>query len=232
MNCMQYEELCRHFLSQMLGLPIEKITSERIANPKRGDLAQYSHQIDLHWETEDGISRYVNIANAKWRGSSKVDQPDVLLLQQVKQELSAHKAVMITNSGFTLGAKTAAQDKGIALYIVEPVFDISILEGMDRDSIRAKIQALAASRSQPLFQHTLIHKAFELQQGTAPSPTPQHTTPLSYNIKKSLQVPLIKHLLAILERKGKMSVQREVSVVCLGVRVSEQAGSIPSERIP
>ena len=68
------------------------------------------HQIDLYWETEDAISLHLHIANAKWRGSDKVDQPDVLLLQKVKEKVAAHKAVMITNSEYTKGAIAAAMD--------------------------------------------------------------------------------------------------------------------------
>lgn len=70
-----------------MGLPADKIVSERIANPTRGDLPQYEHQIDLRWETGDGVCLYLNIANAKWRSSAKVDQGEVLLLQQVRQKV-------------------------------------------------------------------------------------------------------------------------------------------------
>jgi UDP:flavonoid glycosyltransferase YjiC (YdhE family) len=38
---------------------------------------------------------YINIANAKWRSSSKIEQGEVLLLNQVKQKVAAHKAMMI-----------------------------------------------------------------------------------------------------------------------------------------
>lgn len=83
-NSIQYEELCRYFISQKTGLPIKDILSVRIPNPKRKDLPQYSHQIDLYWETSNAIGSYLNIANAKWRSSEKVKQNDVLLIQQVK----------------------------------------------------------------------------------------------------------------------------------------------------
>ena len=183
MNSVQYEELCRYFLAQKVGLPIEKVTSVRIQNPKRRDLPQYSHQIDLYWETGDDLCLYLNIANAKWRGTVKVKQGEVLLLQQVKQELSAHKAVMITNTQFTSGAEAAAKDKGIALHILQPTFDASILDAKNRALIQSKIQELASSASQPMFQHTVVHKAFDLAELVSPASAPSQTAPMSYSTK-------------------------------------------------
>lgn len=183
MNSVQYEELCRYFLSQKVGLPVDRIVSERIANPKRGDLPQYHHQIDLRWETEDNVSRYVNIANAKWRGTAKVDQREVLLLQQVKQEVSAHKAVMIANTEFTSGAEAAAKDKGIGLHIVQPSFDTSALDSKDRARIQSRIQELASSRPQPVFQHMVVHKAFDLAESVSPVPASRQAVPPSYSTK-------------------------------------------------
>jgi hypothetical protein len=101
MNSKQYEELCRYFLADKLGVDVNTIQSVEIENPRRPGLPKYKHQIDLYWETGDEVSLYLNITNAKWRGSDKVDQPEVMLLQQVKQSVGAHKAVMIANSGFT-----------------------------------------------------------------------------------------------------------------------------------
>ena len=88
MNSKQYEELCRFFLAQQLGIGVEKVISVSIPNPTRPDLPAYKHQSDLYWETEDAISLHLHIANAKWRGSDKVDQPDVLLLQKVKEKVA------------------------------------------------------------------------------------------------------------------------------------------------
>ena len=181
MNNVQYEELCRHFLAEKTGLWIEMVTSVRIPNPKRGDLPQYSHQIDLYWETGDDVCLYLNIANAKWRGSAKVIQGDVLLLQQVKQEVSAHKAVMITNAGFTSGAIAAAEDKGIALHVVQPAVDASLLDAADRALIQLKIQELASSGAHPMFRHSLVHKAFDLAEPASPHSATRPASPLSYS---------------------------------------------------
>jgi hypothetical protein len=69
----QYEELCRFFVADQLKIPIESVVSRDITNPWRVGTSghvlgeSYVHQIDLYWETEDGMARYINIANAKWR---------------------------------------------------------------------------------------------------------------------------------------------------------------------
>jgi hypothetical protein len=94
MKSQQYEELCRHFLAEKLGVSVDHINSVRIPNPARPGLPAYQHQIDLYWETESDLVKYLHIANAKWRGNAKVDQPEILLLQQVKQDVAAHKALM------------------------------------------------------------------------------------------------------------------------------------------
>jgi hypothetical protein len=162
MNSVQYEELCRHFLAKTIGLPLDKITSASVPNPKRADLPQYRHQIDLCWETGDGVCLYFNIANAKWRETAKVEQGEVLLLQQVKENLAAHKAVMITNTDFTAGASAVAQDKQIALHIVRPEFDPAILPAQDRGLVQAKLNELASILGDQVFHHSVRYRAFDL----------------------------------------------------------------------
>ena len=115
MNSQQYEELCRYFLAKKLGMNVEQVQSIQIPNPTRPELPVYKHQIDLYWETESELGKYLHIANAKWRGNDKVDQPEVLLLQQVKQKVAAHKALILTTQGYTAGAVAAAKDEGITV---------------------------------------------------------------------------------------------------------------------
>ena len=79
-----------------------------------------------------------------------------MLLQQVKQKIAAHKAVMITNTGFTAGAIAVARDDGIALHIVSPAPELErSLVGGDREQLRQQLQSLAAPRSTPLYSHTI-----------------------------------------------------------------------------
>lgn len=164
MNSQQYEELCRHFLADKLGFDISRIESVNIPNPTRPDLPEYKHQIDLYWETETELSAYLHIANAKWRGSDKVDQPEVLLLQKVKEKVAAHKALMLTTNGYTAGAIAAAKDEGIALHIVKPNIEVTHIPTRDRIAIQSKLQEISASYNQPIFLHEVIHRAFEFSQ--------------------------------------------------------------------
>ena len=176
MNSQQYEELCRYFLAEKLGVNINHIKSVLIPNPNRLGLPEYKHQIDLYWETEGELSLYLHIANAKWRGNDKVDQPEVLLLQQVKQKVAAHKALMLTSQGYTAGAVAAAKDDGVALHIVKPNFEDSILPARDRGEIQAKLNGVASASSQPVFLHEIVHKAFDFREVTIQN---QFSTPIS-----------------------------------------------------
>ena len=172
MNSYQYEEFCRFFLAEKLGIDIERIKSVDIPNPTRPGLLQYKHKNDLYWETETELSVYLHIANAKWRGSSKVKQPDVLLLQQVKQKLAAHKALMLTSQGYTTGAIAAAKDEGIALHIVKPSLIITELPTRGRSAIRARLQEIATTSNQPLFIHEVVHRAFDFSELSFHDPSP------------------------------------------------------------
>ena len=163
----QYEELCRFFLADKLEIPIKEVLSVKIPNPKRPDLPEYNHQIDLYWEDGNQLTQYLNIANAKWRSSGKVEQGEVLLLQKVKEKVFANKSMMITNTGFTKGAKAVAQDEGVALHIVCPSFDRSILSSglKDREMFQTQLQKLS-SNSKVVYSHTTVHRAFELETST------------------------------------------------------------------
>lgn len=170
MDSDQYEELCRHFVARELGLGLNDVKSAKLPNPKRPDLPAYTHQIDLYWETTDPIALYFTIANAKWRAKDKVDQPDVLLLQQVRQKLAAHKALMITSVGFTEGAVAAAKDDGIALHILQPDFDVSALPRGNREAIRAALSDLAGISATAFYKHRIEHRGLDVSpqiQGVA-----------------------------------------------------------------
>lgn len=47
MDSDQYEELCRHFIAEKVGLRAEDVKSVSIPNAKRPGLPEYKHQIDL-----------------------------------------------------------------------------------------------------------------------------------------------------------------------------------------
>jgi hypothetical protein len=171
MNSDQYEELCRRFVADKDGLSPDAVKSVKIPNPKRPGLPEYQHQIDLYWEIRSDIASYLNIANAKWRGSAKVDQSDVMLLQQVRQKVAAHKAFMITNVGFTDGALAAAKDEGIALHVVTPTFNVSELPTGDRAAIQARLQILEAGGPGAVYSHRVEHRGLGFA-GDGPQATP------------------------------------------------------------
>jgi hypothetical protein len=159
----QYEELCRHFLAEQLDMKIDEIVSVTVPNPTRQSLCHHSHQIDLYWETWDFLTCALNIANAKWRGNNKVSKAEVLLLQQVRQKVGAHKAIMITNSHFSGGAAQAAKDDGIGLLIVRPEFDYSRLARTGPAQIRSQIQEVA-KKGEPLYSWQIERKGLAAEQ--------------------------------------------------------------------
>jgi hypothetical protein len=144
MNSDQYKELCRFYISRMLGVDISTIRSIRFPSLFRSNLPSYEQQIDLYWETDDAVSSYLSIANAKWCATAKVNQRDVRLLQQVRQKVAAHNALMITNSGFTSGAIAAAQADGIGLHLLSPSFDSSLLPERGTETIQRKLAEIEA----------------------------------------------------------------------------------------
>ena len=183
MTSIQYEEFCRFFLAEKLSIPTEEVKSSRIPSPTSPGMPQYSHQIDLYWEDGNELTKYINIANAKWRLSDKVDQGDVLLLQQVKEELDAHKAMMITSTGFTRGAEDVAANKNIALHIVRPTFDYTRLDPKDREIIKAQFHGLFTN-GKPVYSHTIVYRAFELETSTevkSPGPAKEVASPHQMN---------------------------------------------------
>ena len=165
MNSIQYEELCRFFLADKLGISTGQVRSGTMLGQTRPDLPECKHQIDLYWEDENELILDLNITNAKWRSSAKVDQGAVSLLQQVKEELSANKAMMITNTGFTKGAKDVAENKRIALHIVRPSFDYAELDLKNRETIQTQLQEFSTNGKLD-YVHETVHKAFELGMDT------------------------------------------------------------------
>ncbi len=164
MDSKLYEELCRRFIAREFGVPLDSVTSPRIPNPQRPDMPKYAHQIDLYWEASNKVAMYLHIANAKWRGSEKIDLPDVLLLQQVRLKVAAHKALLITSTEFTAGAIAAAKDDGIGLHIVCPSFEFATFPTSDR----VAMQTALAQVSGDLCTHAIVHRSLDLGERPAP----------------------------------------------------------------
>jgi hypothetical protein len=171
----QYEELCRQFVAAQEGIDPREVLSLHIPNPSRPDLTPYSHQIDLYWETNTDLAVYVNIANAKWRSTAKIKQGEMLQLQKVREAVSAHKAFMITNVGFTRGARSVAEDYGIGLHVVNPAFDVADLPRGDRAAIGAAISTRVVADPSSAYSHTVEHRGLDFTgpayfAGSRPTP--------------------------------------------------------------
>jgi hypothetical protein len=179
MTSKQYEELCRYFVAWLFQIPIDQVHSLDEPNPLRPELSTFAHQIDLFWDIETPAARYLHIANAKWRTPPQpVEQNDVLLLQHVKSQVDAHKAVLMTNFGYTDGAMLAAQDAGLALHLVKPGFDYRRLHTSDPAIIQSQLQSLARMAGRPLCVQELLLKGGQAaaQQASAAEQSP--ATPL------------------------------------------------------
>ena len=197
MHYIQYEELCRLFIADKYELSIEEVRSVRIQNPQRPGLRKFHHQIDLYWEDGNEVALYLNIADAKWRGSDKVCQEDMLKLQKVREKVAAQKAIMITNTDFTDGAKGAAEDEGNGLHIVRPDFDLAILDPdlTDRKAIQIQLNELKNS-GKPVYDYKIIRRALDSETvGTFHTSVPEkiniHTkdinqTPVDQMVRPSL----------------------------------------------
>jgi hypothetical protein len=171
----QYEELCRLFIAEQFGLSADDVRSVTIPNPRRPDLPSYAHQIDLYWETGSDVALYLNVANAKWRGSDKVDQPDVMLLAKVREKIAAHKGFMITSVGFTAGAVAVAKDEGIALHVLTPAVDMASLPSGNRKAIRDSLESLANSSPNPIYSYSVESRGLDdaKAESRAPGRRPQ-----------------------------------------------------------
>lgn len=163
MNGTQYEECCRLFLANELRIPIREIRSDMIPNTIRPGSTQYSQQIDFWWQDENNLIEHVNIADAKCRSSNKVEKGDVEKLMQAKEGIAAHKAIMITNNDFTKGARAVAENHRIALHIVCPNFDYTILnlDMRNRRQIQAQLRPFFAS-NKPAYSQKLVCKGVDV----------------------------------------------------------------------
>jgi hypothetical protein len=166
MDSDHYEELCRQFVASQEALEPSEVLSLHIPNASRPDLTPYSHQIDLCWETKSDLAVYTNIANAKWRSTRKIELGDMLQLQKVREAVSAHKAFMFTNVGFTRGARGVAENYGIGLHILNPAFDTADLPRGDRAAIVASISRLVAANLSSAYIHTVEHRGLDFTGST------------------------------------------------------------------
>jgi hypothetical protein len=113
MTAKEYELFTKHDIEKRLkatfGKEIEVKHLQKLKSPDG-----IEHEVDLHYYFEvDGI-KYLNIVECKqWNKS--VTREMVKAFKAVKDDLRAHKAVMITNHGYQSGAIEYAKVHGIGL---------------------------------------------------------------------------------------------------------------------
>jgi hypothetical protein len=165
----QYEALCRHALSCEYGVLISNIKTGYLEGATKTD-QKVRHQIDLYWTVCDGVCNFLCIANAKYR-KNKVSQTEIMTLLGVQRDIHAHKAMMITNTGYSHGALVHAGEKGIALLIVRPSpdFNFSHLPEKPAPAIASELERFS-KHGGPLFNLDIIHRGFELRRGSAQAP--------------------------------------------------------------
>lgn len=141
----QYEQFARAVLVRELKLSPDELRSTRMPGVQFPGEKELKHQIDLFYVDETEVAEYITIFQCKYRKSRKVGQAEVLLLASVRSNISASKAILVTNRGFTSGADSAAARGKIGLSVITPRIDVygidKALRGEDLfQSIDAKLQ--------------------------------------------------------------------------------------------
>ena len=174
LTCWQYEALCRHALSREYGIPIDDIKTGYLQGPTT-TCQNIRHQIDLYWTSHDGVCDFLCIANAKFL-KRNVELGDIMTLLGVQRDIHAHKAMMITNTGFSSSALLQAREKGIALLIVRPslTLDVASLPKSTAPAVVAQAIDQISTRVPPVYNLNVIHRGFEPNRSAAPaSPCPR-----------------------------------------------------------
>jgi len=116
-----YEELCRLAVAEHFSVPLDKVISTHLQGRSFPGAPALKHQIDLYVELiSNHIATVDIVVDAKWRTTDKVDQPDVEKWATVAVSAGASKAMLITNTDFTAGARAVAEASKIATAIVRP----------------------------------------------------------------------------------------------------------------
>lgn len=142
MTGLEYEQFVRAVLCRKLNIPPEKLQSTHspgVTLPNAGDI---EHQIDLFYVDETEVAEYVTIIECKYRSSRPVDQTLLQNLAFVRNNTRAHKAIMVSNQGFTDGAYKVAESQKIALLTIEATSEyMPARPNTDVDSLFCAIQA-------------------------------------------------------------------------------------------
>lgn len=99
-----HEEFVRVIIARELGIPVDRVKSGKLPAASLPDADSYCYQTDLYVEHEDNLRRTITIVDCKLR-TTPVDQNDVVLVQSALDNTRVHKAMIVTNTSFTRGAR-------------------------------------------------------------------------------------------------------------------------------
>ena len=142
MTGLEYEQFVRAVLCRILKIPPNKLQSARTPGAVLPNGADIEHQIDLFYVDETEIAEYITIIECKYRVSRPVDQQLVQNLAFVRDNTRSHKAILVSNQGFTEGARAVAESQKIALLTIEPTTEYApAAPNSDVDELFRAIQA-------------------------------------------------------------------------------------------
>lgn len=231
MKWQQYEELCRLFIADIFEISIEEVKSVKIPSPTHPDSVKYKKQIDLYWKLENEFYQYINIADAKWRGSDNVSKMMAENLQFVKNDISnINKAILITNTDFDDGVIGIADKYGMGLYIVRPDFDRAIFEPdlKDRKIIQNQLQELV-DNGKSVYDCKIIRRALDSETaGTVHTSVPDET---EIHTKDTKNTPVDRMVRPSLHQSETTSIQKVTSRQGSS-HTGGQGGSGPKGSVP
>jgi hypothetical protein len=109
----RYENLVKELLTKAIAS--EFLAGKVLHGRKiRGRRSGYDHQVDLSLEVDLAGTRLLVIVECKAL-TRPVSVDDALEFASRIDDIGAHKGIMVSSSGFTAGAVTLAESRGIAL---------------------------------------------------------------------------------------------------------------------
>lgn len=157
----QYEQFVRAVILKQLAIPPEALRSSREPGVTLPGAPGVMHQIDLLYVEETEFAKYVTLIECKYRSAAPVDQEEIAKLAFVKQSARASKAILVTNTEFTSGAKALAEAEQIALLVVRPSLSASELAELETDTtadaILSSVEEILSSRGDS-YEMTVVCK--------------------------------------------------------------------------
>jgi Restriction endonuclease len=154
----EYEQFVRAVLSRKLNIPPDTLRSTHSPGVTLPNAGGIEHQIDLFYVDETEVAEYVTIIECKYRGSRPVDQILVQNLAFVRTNTRAHKAILVSNQGFTDGAYKVAESQTIALLTIKPTSEyVSARGDSDVDMMFRAIQS-EIDRIPRSYEVIVVHK--------------------------------------------------------------------------